>query len=89
MATEAAQLASWCMVGMARSIVFFFLRVYLATFGTWYLILLGVIAIAVMLLRPRGLWGLLADRFDLHLFPIRRRLIRDPGDDKYTPGARS
>ncbi len=36
-----------------------------------------------------ALWGLLADRFDLHLFPIRRRLIRDPGDDKYTPGARS
>ena len=36
--------------------------------------LLGVIAVAIMLKAPRGLWGLLADRYDLQLFPLQRRV---------------
>jgi len=56
------------------AIVLYFLQDYLASFGTWYLMLLGLIAIAVMLIAPGGLWGLIARRFDLELFPIRRRL---------------
>jgi hypothetical protein len=28
----------------------------------------------IMLFFPKGIWGTLAERFDLHLFPIRRRL---------------
>lgn len=39
------------------AIVFFVLRQWLADFGAWYLILLGVISIAVILVEPRGLWG--------------------------------
>jgi branched-chain amino acid transport system permease protein len=35
---------------------------------------LGVLAIVIMLVAPRGLWGLLSERTGLHLFPIRRRL---------------
>lgn len=35
---------------------------------------LGLIAIAVMLFAPRGLWGLLSSKTGLHLFPVRRRL---------------
>ena len=35
---------------------------------------LGVIAIAVMLFAPKGLWGLISARSGLHLFPVRRRL---------------
>ena len=27
-----------------------------------------------MLAAPKGLWGYLADRFDLHLFPVQRRV---------------
>ena len=57
-------------------LVLYLLQDYLADFGTWYLILLGAIAIAVMLFAPRGLWGLVVDRFDLQLFPVRRRLAR-------------
>ena len=57
-------------------LVFFLLRSLLADFGSWYLIVLGLIGIAVMLFAPRGLWGLISERFDLHLFPIRRRLVR-------------
>jgi branched-chain amino acid transport system permease protein len=50
---------------------------YLAALGTWYLIILGALAAAVMLVAPKGLWGLIAERFDLQLFPLRRRFSRD------------
>lgn len=56
-------------------IIFWLLQDQLSTFGTWYLILLGGLAIVVMLFFPKGLWGTFADRFDIHLFPIRRRLV--------------
>ena len=55
-------------------LVFFALQTLLADFGSWYLMTLGVLAIAVMLVAPRGLWGLLSESTGLHLFPIRRRL---------------
>ncbi|MGO1077958.1 branched-chain amino acid ABC transporter permease [Inquilinus sp. CA228] len=56
-------------------IVFTLLQDQLAGFGSWYLMLLGLLAILVMRLFPKGLWGMVAERFDLHLFPIRRRLV--------------
>jgi len=55
-------------------LVFFALRSTLADFGSWYLMTLGVIAIAVMLFAPKGLWGLISAKSGLHLFPVRRRL---------------
>jgi branched-chain amino acid transport system permease protein len=55
-------------------LVFFALQSLLADLGSWYLLTLGVLAIAIMLIAPRGLWGLLSERTGLHLFPIRRRL---------------
>jgi hypothetical protein len=39
-----------------------------------YLITLGTIAIVVMLKAPRGLWGLIGDGPNIHLFPIQRRV---------------
>ncbi len=56
------------------TLVYFVLREFLADFGSWYLILLGVIAIVVMVRAPQGLWGLVATKFDLHLFPVQRLL---------------
>lgn len=55
-------------------LVFFILQEQLSDFGAGYLILLGAVAIAAMVFFPRGLWGSLAERFDLHVFPVRRRL---------------
>ena len=55
-------------------LVFFALQSVLADFGSWYLMTLGVLAIVIMLVAPRGLWDLLSERTGLHLFPIRRRL---------------
>ncbi|HUK60372.1 MAG TPA: branched-chain amino acid ABC transporter permease [Stellaceae bacterium] len=60
-------------VGM---LVYFGLRETLAQYGTWYLILLGMAAVAIMLLAQDGLWGLVVRRFNLHLFPVRRHLAR-------------
>jgi ABC-type branched-subunit amino acid transport system permease subunit len=38
--------------------------------GSWYLVGLGVVAILVTLLFPRGLWGALVDRFNIRLVPV-------------------
>ena len=56
------------------TIVFFLLRQTLADLGSLYLLMLGAVAIAVMLLAPKGLWGLIVERFGWQLFPLERRL---------------
>ena len=40
------------------TIVFFALRAFLTDYGTWYLMLLGALSIAIILVDRRGLWGL-------------------------------
>jgi branched-chain amino acid transport system permease protein len=57
------------------AIVLYVLQSYLATLGTWYLISLGALAALIMLIAPKGLWGLIGERFDLQLFPLRRRFV--------------
>jgi branched-chain amino acid transport system permease protein len=52
------------------TIVFFALQQWLANYGTWYFIVLGAIAIAVAIWAPRGLWGLISERFNFRLFPV-------------------
>ena len=56
------------------TIVFFLLRGFFADFGPWYFMLLGVIAIMITLTMPKGVAGCLTERFDLDLFPLRRRV---------------
>ena len=55
-------------------LVFYLLQTNLAHFGSWYLILLGLLAIVVMLFAPKGIWGYLAERKALVVFPLRRQL---------------
>src|SRR5262252_5733642 len=57
--------------------IFFLLRQLFADLGSLYLLMLGAVAIAIMLKTPRGVWGLLADRFMLQIFPLQRRIIQD------------
>jgi branched-chain amino acid transport system permease protein len=38
------------------------------------MILLGSLAVLTMMCYPQGLWGLVAERWDLHLFPVQRRV---------------
>jgi branched-chain amino acid transport system permease protein len=60
--------------------VFFLLRQTLADLGSLYLMMLGAVAIAVMLKAPKGIWGLIADRFGWQLFPLERRLVKQTKD---------
>ena len=59
-------------------IVFYILQTLLADYGSWYLLILGLIGIVIMLFAPRGLWGLFAERTGMQLFPVRRRLTGGP-----------
>ena len=56
------------------TVVFFLLRQTLADLGSLYLLMLGAVAIAVMLFAPKGIWGLLVERFGWQLLPLERRL---------------
>jgi branched-chain amino acid transport system permease protein len=67
------------------TVIFFILRQLLADYGTIYLLMLGVVAIAAMLRAPKGLWGLVADRFGWQLLPLERRVVL-PGDTKLPSG---
>lgn len=52
------------------AVLFFGLQQWLGDFGAWYLLLLGVLAVAVTLFAPRGLWGLISGRRGLRIFPV-------------------
>jgi branched-chain amino acid transport system permease protein len=55
-------------------IIFYLMQTYLAGFGSWYLIVLGTLAIATMLFAPKGIWGHFSHRFGVVLFPVQRRV---------------
>ena len=56
------------------SALFYLLARLFSDYGTWYLVGLGLGAVLVTIKLPQGLWGTVSDRFDLHLFPVQRRL---------------
>jgi branched-chain amino acid transport system permease protein len=56
------------------AIILYLMQNYLAHLGPWYLMMLGALAIVIMLLSPGGLWGFVTQRFDVQIFPVRRRL---------------
>jgi len=56
------------------TVVFFLLRQTLADLGSLYLLMLGAVAIVVMLKAPKGIWGLIAEKFGWQMFPLERRL---------------
>jgi len=59
------------------TIAFFALRQTLADLGTIYLLMLGLVAILVMLLAPKGIWGLIVERFGWQVFPLERTVFVD------------
>jgi branched-chain amino acid transport system permease protein len=56
------------------TLVYFLLRGFLADYGSIYLLILGSLAIVVMLFAPKGLWGYVAGRWGLSLFPTGYRI---------------
>ena len=57
------------------TIIFFVLRQALADLGSLYLLMMGAVAIVVMLWAPKGLWGLIAERFGWQALPLQRHLV--------------
>ena len=55
---------------LVGSVVFFALQQLLADYGSWYLVLVGVVAMASALWVRGGLWGVLSRRTGVRLFPI-------------------
>lgn len=60
------------------TIIFFVMRQTLADLGSLYLLIMGAVAIVVMLWAPKGLWGLVAERFGWQALPLQRRLVLAP-----------
>ena len=58
------------------AILFFVIQHQFADLGAWYLIGLGVIAVAFALFLPRGLWSLINDRLHIRLLPVGYHLHR-------------
>jgi branched-chain amino acid transport system permease protein len=52
------------------TIVYMVLQQTLQSYNAWYLIVLGVVAMAIALFFRRGLWGLVDERLNLRLFPV-------------------
>jgi branched-chain amino acid transport system permease protein len=52
------------------AVVFFGLQQLLADAGTWYLIVLGAIAMLAAIWLPRGLWGQIVHSTGVRLFPV-------------------
>lgn len=57
------------------TVVFFLLREYLSSFGTWYLIILGVVSIATIFIEPRGLWGLWRRAGKPEIIPVTHKVL--------------
>ena len=60
--------------------VYMILQQTLASYNAWYLIILGLVAIAIALWSRRGLWGLIDEHLHLRLFPVGYWLW--PGGEK-------
>jgi len=59
---------------LVGAVVFFVLKQQLSMFGTWYLVILGAVAIVIVLLAPQGLWGLISRGRRFEVFPVSHRV---------------
>ncbi len=71
------------------AVLYFALQETLADYGSWYLILVGVVAVVITLKVPGGLWGLITGRRPVYLFPLQRRLERPKPSGAAPAGAAS
>jgi branched-chain amino acid transport system permease protein len=78
------------------AVIYFVLQQTLSQYGSTYFLLLGVLAVLMATKVPRGLWGLVTDRWDLHLFPVRRGLVlgsppkeKSTADEKPVPAGQA
>ena len=51
-------------------VIFFALQQSLQSYGAWYLIIFGSLAVTIAIWQPRGLWGAFRDKFHIELLPV-------------------
>jgi branched-chain amino acid transport system permease protein len=56
------------------SVIFYVLWKTIGDLGTWYFVILGVVAIAVTIWSPQGIYGWIAKKTGFMLFPLQRKL---------------
>ncbi|MFM2277829.1 MAG: hypothetical protein RLZZ444_60, partial [Pseudomonadota bacterium] len=56
------------------TVIFLVLRETLSGLEGWSMLIFGAVAIIMMLFAPRGIWGLITDRWPVALIPIQRRM---------------
>lgn len=74
------------------TVIYFGLQETLADQGSWYLVLLGVLAVVVTLRARTGVWGLVRRFRPIQLFPVQRRLgypAAEPADPDPADAART
>jgi branched-chain amino acid transport system permease protein len=69
------------------ALIFFLIQNQFADQGSWYLIGLGLVAIGMTLVAPRGIWGTLVNRFDIELVPVGHRVRGLPPPSAQPPTA--
>jgi branched-chain amino acid transport system permease protein len=69
------------------AVVFFALQQWLSDLGSWYLVIIGVVAIVITLFLPRGIWGLISGNGRIRLFPVGYRLVNPM--DRFSLGHRT
>lgn len=52
------------------TLVYFLIREYLQSWGVWHFIVLGCVSIAMVMIEPRGIWGLLRRVIPGDLIPV-------------------
>jgi branched-chain amino acid transport system permease protein len=63
------------------ALVLFALQETLSNYGSWYLVIVGGLAVAATLLASRGIWGFVSERFGWSLLPVGYR-VRQPRSGK-------
>lgn len=56
------------------AVIFYVLQQELQDQGVWYLVVLGAVAVAAVLVLPRGLWGLISRNGRFQVFPVGHRV---------------
>lgn len=69
-------------------VIYLGLRNIFADFGNLYLIFLGVASIAIVLVEPRGLWGLARRVLPEDIIPVSHRYRRPTHSIQLTEGSR-
>lgn len=52
------------------AVIFYALQQALASYGTLYFMILGAVAIVIAIWARRGLWGVVADKLNIRVFPV-------------------